>query len=210
MAADKVILYGFRFSSCTWRVRAALTFKGIPFEELKVDILKAQDQLTEKYRAINPAQKIPAAVIDGATIVESMAIIQYLEDTRPGPKLTPESPLEKARVREICEVIVSGIMPLQNIGLKPHFDTEDQFLKFCRHWCERGLQTLEELLKRSAGSYCVGDQLSLADLCLVPQLYNITKRFEMQIDKYTTLSKLNEKLLAEPVFKETHPNSLKK
>ncbi|XP_028157316.1 probable maleylacetoacetate isomerase 1 [Ostrinia furnacalis] len=139
--------------------------------------------------------------------MESMAIIDYLEDTRPGPKLTPESPLAKARMREICEIIVSGIQPLQNFGLKPQFDTEEQYLKFSRHHCERGLQTLEELLKKSSGSYCVGDQLTVADLCLVPQLFNITTRLGMTIDKYQTLSALFAKLLAEPVFKETHPNS---
>ncbi|CAH0722398.1 unnamed protein product, partial [Brenthis ino] len=173
MAAEgRALLYGFWLSSCSWRVRAALILKGVPFEERRVDIIRECKHLTDEYKSINPSQKVPALVIDGATLVESMAILQYLEDTRPKPTLQPNTPLHRARMREICETVVSGIQPLQNIGIRAHFDTEDRYKKFTRYWTARGLQTLEELLQKSAGRYCVGDRLTMADLCLVPQLYN--------------------------------------
>nr|AIL29322.1 glutathione S-transferase zeta 2 [Cnaphalocrocis medinalis] len=208
--AEKAILYGYRFSSCSWRVRAALLAKRIPFEERAVDIVRGREQLTAQYRAINPAQKVPALVIDGVTLVESIAIVQYLEDTRPLPALTPKSPLDKARMTEICQTIVSGIQPLQNIGLKNFLTSDEEYTRFSLHWCERGLETLEELLGRTAGTHCVGDQLTVADLCLVPQLFNLTHRFKMDISKHPTVTRLNTQLLAQDLFQRSHPNTLKK
>ncbi|KAJ8734166.1 hypothetical protein PYW07_014717 [Mythimna separata] len=209
MAENRAILYAFWLSSCSWRVRAALHWKRIPFEERPVDIVKKEQQNTEEYRAINPHQKVPALVIDNETLVESMAIVQYLEDTRPEPALTPKSPLQRARMRELCEIVVSGIQPLQNVGLRPQFETTEQYTKFTRYWTDRGLQTLEDMLQKTAGKYCVGDQLTLADLCLLPQLYNAVTRHKLDISKYPTVSKLYESLLKEKVFQETHPQNLK-
>ncbi|CAH2100149.1 unnamed protein product [Euphydryas editha] len=147
--------------------------------------------------------------LDGATLVESMAIIQYLEETRPKPSLLPDTPLLRAHMREICETIVSGVQPLQNIGLLSHFHTEDQYKKFTKYWTERGLQTLEELLQKSAGKFCIKDKLSMADLCLVPQLYNAVTRHELSLDKFPTVSTLYETLLKEKTFSETHPKNIK-
>ncbi|XP_026764249.1 probable maleylacetoacetate isomerase 1 isoform X2 [Galleria mellonella] len=206
---SRAILYGFWSSSCSWRVRAGLNLKSIVFEERNIDIVKEQSQLTDKYKNINPSQKVPALIIDGQTLVESMAILQYLEDTRPEPRLTPNDPLQKARMREICETIVSGIQPLQNIGLKSHFTTEYQYQQFTKYWCDRGLQTLENLLQKTTGLYCVGDQITMADLCLVPQLFNATTRLELSLDKYPTLSRLYKNLLKEKVFEETHPKAVR-
>nr|AWX68895.1 glutathione S-transferase zeta 2 [Heortia vitessoides] len=211
--AEKAILYGFKLSSCSWRVRACLVLKKIPFEERSVDIMRERAQLSDQYRAINPAQKVPTLVIDGETFVESMAIIQYLEDTRPSPALTPSTPVQKARMREICETIVSGIQPLQNVGLKPHFDTEEQYNRFSKYWCDRGLQTLEEHLKKTSGQYCMGDKITIADLCLVPQLFNLTHNAVTRHSKHPTVtptvSKLYESLLFQRVFKETLKKSVK-
>ncbi|CAG4924528.1 unnamed protein product [Colias eurytheme] len=203
------ILYGFWLSSCTWRVRAALHLKKIPYEERSVDIVQKQAHLSEQFRAIHPSQKVPALIIDDDTIVESMAIINYLEDTRPTPTLTPPTPLLKARMQEICETVVSGIQPLQNIGLKSYFDSEDKYKAFTKHWTKRGLQSLEKLLQNSAGSFCIGDQLTKADLCLVPQVFNAVTRHELELGEYPILSKLYEKLLKEETFEETHPNNVR-
>ncbi|XP_053601685.1 probable maleylacetoacetate isomerase 1 [Plodia interpunctella] len=208
MGGETAILYGFRFSSCSWRVRAALHIKGIPFVEKNVDIVKQLSHLCEEYRRINPAQKVPSLVIDGETVVESMAILQYIEDTRPRPSLTPDKPLSKTRMREICETIVSGIQPLQNVSLRSWFECEEKYLQKGRQVIDRGLQTLEALLQKSAGSYCVGDQLTMADLCLVPQVFNATNRFKMNVDNYVTVSKLYQKLLEEETFKATHPKNV--
>ncbi|CAK1599585.1 unnamed protein product [Parnassius mnemosyne] len=206
----RTTLYAFWLSSCSWRVRAGLHFKKIPFEEKPVDILREKRHLTEEFRTINPAQKVPALVIDGTTITESMAILQYLEETRPEPTLMPNTPLLRTRMREICEIIVSGIQPLQNVGLQSHFETKEKFHTFTKYWTERGLQTLEKQLKNTSGLYCVGDQISMADLCLVPQLYNAVTRFQMDLKQHPTVSKLYESLLQQEVFKETHPKNINK
>ncbi|CAH0699181.1 unnamed protein product [Spodoptera exigua] len=209
MAENRAILYAYWLSSCSWRVRAALHLKGIPFEERSIDIVKTNQQKTEQFRAINPAEKVPALIIDNVTLVESMAIVQYLEDTRPEPALTPKTPVLRARMRELCEAVVSGIQPLQNIGLRSHFDTTEQYTKFTKYWTDRGLKTLEDLLQKTSGKCCVGDQITLADLCFVPQLYNAVTRHALDISKYPTVSKLYESLLKEKVFRETHPENVK-
>ncbi|CAB3254746.1 unnamed protein product [Arctia plantaginis] len=210
MAAEKgAILYAYWLSSCSWRVRAALTLKKIPFEERTVDIVKEKKQFTEDYRAINPAQKVPALAIDNVVLVESMAIIQYLEETRPQPALIPKTPLLRARMREICEIVVSGIQPLQSFGLKPQFETEDQFQKFTKHFSERGFETLEDLVQKSAGKYCIGDQITIADICLVPQFYNAYSRYSLDLAKYPTISEIYNTLLQHEVFQKTHPKNVK-
>ncbi|XP_052737166.1 probable maleylacetoacetate isomerase 1 [Bicyclus anynana] len=205
----RAILYGFWLSSCSWRVRATLAYKQIPFEEKSIDIVKQRTQMTDEYRKLNPSQKVPALIIDDTTLVESMAILQYLEETRRTPSLLPNTPLLRARMREICETIVSGIQPLQNIGLKPHFSIEEQYSVFTKYWTRRGLQTLEDLLQKTSGSYCVGDQLSMADLCLVPQLYNAVTRHQLKLEEYTTVSKLYETLLKEKCLSDTHPEKIR-
>ncbi|XP_068628853.1 probable maleylacetoacetate isomerase 1 [Battus philenor] len=208
-AAHRATFYAFWLSSCSWRVRAGLYFKQIPFEEKSVDILREKNHLTEEFRIINPSQKVPALIIDGTTIVESMAILQYLDETRPEPKLTPDSPLLRARMREICETIVSGIQPLQNIGLMSHFESKEQFQSFTKYWTGRGLETLESLLKTTSYNFCVGDHLTMADLCLVPQLYNAVTRHNLNLTKYPTVHKLYETLLKIDVFEKTHPQIIK-
>ncbi|XP_045761302.1 uncharacterized protein LOC123864723 [Maniola jurtina] len=205
----RTILYGFWLSSCTWRVRVALAVKQIPFEEKPIDIVKQRTQLTDEYRAINPSQKVPTLVIDNTTLVESMAILQYLEETRPTPSLVPNTPLLRARMREICATIVSGIQPLQNVGLKSHFSSAEQYTNFTKYWTERGLQTLEDLLPRTAGRFCVEDKLSMADLCLVPQLYNAVSRHQLSLEAYPVVSKLYQTLLKEKSFSDTHPEKIK-
>ncbi|XP_046974260.1 probable maleylacetoacetate isomerase 1 [Vanessa cardui] len=205
----RAILYGFWLSSCSWRVRAALHLKDISYVERSVDIVNKRSQLTDEFRVINPSQKVPALIIDGATIIESMAILQYLEDTRPKPSLMPRTPILRARMREICETIVSGIQPLQNVGLLSHFDSKDQYKNFTKYWAERGLYTLEDLLHKSSGQFCIENQLSMADLCLVPQLYNSVTRHKLSLDKFPTISKVYETLLQEKTFIETHPENIK-
>lgn len=112
--------------------------------------------------------------LDGHTLVESIAIMHYLEETRPQPPLLPADPYDRCKVREICEIIVSGIQPLQNLGLLTHIDAEKR-MDWAQHWIMRGFDAIEKLLSASAGRYCVGDQISMADCCLVPQVFNAQK-----------------------------------
>ncbi|XP_061714693.1 probable maleylacetoacetate isomerase 1 [Cydia pomonella] len=209
--AERAVLYAFWASSCSWRVRAALVAKRLSFEERSIDIVKQKQQKTESYRVICPSQKVPALVIDGVTLVESMAMLQYLEDTRPQPSLAPSTPLLRARMREIVETVVAGIQPLQNVGLRGSFEDEAHYTKFVRHWTVRGLETLEELLSRTARDrmYCVGNQLTYADICLVPQVYNAVGRHNINISTYPTVVRLYEALLKDNVFAASHPEKVK-
>lgn len=100
--------------------------------------------------------------------------MHYLEETRPQQPLLPQDPYKRCKVREICEIIVSGIQPLQNLGLLVHID-EEKKMDWAQNWITRGFNAIEKLLSTSAGKYCVGDEISMADCCLVPQVFNATK-----------------------------------
>lgn len=139
-----------------------------------IDLAKPATSDNNNNYQLNPMKYIPALLIDGHTLIESMAIMQYIEETRTQPPLLPQDSLERAKVRAICEIIVSGIQPLQNIGVLNHMgsylgEKEKQWSKF---WINKGLAAIEKLLAESAGEYCVGDEITLADCCLVPQVFN--------------------------------------
>ncbi|XP_063189592.1 maleylacetoacetate isomerase isoform X3 [Chroicocephalus ridibundus] len=117
-AAAKTILYSYFRSSCSWRVRIALALKGISYDVVPVNLLKdGGQQFSAEFKAMNPMQQVPALKIDGITLSQSLAIIHYLEDTRPNPRLLPQDPKKRAQVRMIADLIVSGIQPLQNLSV---------------------------------------------------------------------------------------------
>lgn len=142
----------------------------------------AINENSEDYK-VNPMRYLPALVIDGHTMIESMAIMEYLEETRPEIPLMPRDPIRRAQMRAICEAIVSGIQPLQNIGVLNHMGNfmGEKEKAWSQHWITRGFRAIEELLKSSAGQYCVGDDISLADCCLVPQVYNARRYYVINL-----------------------------
>lgn len=146
-----------------------------------MDLIKLSASGDENYSQ-NPLKYIPALEIDGKTLIESIAIMEYLEETRPEVALMPKEPLKRAQVRAICGIIVAGIQPLQNIGvlnkLGNYLGEEEK--KWSQHWILKGFEAIEKLLAGSAGKYCVGDEITLADCCLAPQVYN-ARRYEMKI-----------------------------
>lgn len=185
------VLYSYWRSSCSWRVRIALNLKEIPYDIKPISLIKAGgEQHCNEYREVNPMEQVPALQIgrykkkgkirhsnysifiaDGHTLVESLAIMHYLEETRPQRPLLPQDVHKRAKVREICEVIASGIQPLQNLIVLIHVG-EEKKKEWAQHWITRGFRAIEKLLSTSAGKYCVGDEISLADCCLVPQVFN--------------------------------------
>ncbi|KTG04288.1 hypothetical protein cypCar_00014219 [Cyprinus carpio] len=178
----KPVLYGYFRSSCSWRVRIAFALKGIEYEQKPINIIKdGGQQLTDQFKAVNPMQQVPAVTIDGITLSQSLAIIQYIEETRPEPRLLPADPKQRAHVRIICDIIASGIQPLQ-VG-----------------------SALEHILKQTAGKHCVGDEISMADICLVPQVYN-AERFKVDMSRFPTIRRLNQTLIEIDAFKATHPS----
>lgn len=182
----QVCLFSSWRSSCSYRVRICLNLKGIKYDLKPVNLIELAKQVpdnqSEDYKS-NPMRYLPSLIIDNHTLVESMAIMQYLEETRPEPSLLPRDFFKRAQVRTICEIIVSGIQPLQNIGvlnLMGHYLSEKE-KAWSIHWILKGFTAIEKLLAESAGIYCVGDDITLADCCLVPQVYNARRYFLLSI-----------------------------
>ncbi|XP_019334444.2 maleylacetoacetate isomerase isoform X3 [Alligator mississippiensis] len=197
------VLYSYFQSSCSWRVRIALALKGITYDQVPVNLLKdGGQQLAAEFQVVNPMQQVPALKIDGITLSQSLAIIEYLEETRPNPRLLPQDQKKRAQVRMISDHIVSGIQPLQNLAVLQRVG--EKKLEWAQHYITNGFQALEQILKNTAGRYCVGDEVSMADLCLVPQVYN-AERYKVDLAPYPTITRINKTLLELEAFQVSHP-----
>ncbi|MBZ3888172.1 Maleylacetoacetate isomerase [Sciurus carolinensis] len=202
--SGKPILYSYFRSSCSWRVRIALALKGIDYEIIPINLIKdGGQQFSKEFQAVNPMKQVPALKIDGVTIGQSLAIIEYLEETRPTPPLLPQDPKKRASVRMISDLIASGIQPLQNLSALKQVEQENQ-LPVAQKAIISGFDALEQILQSTAGKYCVGDQVSMADLCLAPQVAN-AERFKVDLAPYPIISRINKALLALEAFQVSHP-----
>ncbi|XP_059816553.1 maleylacetoacetate isomerase isoform X3 [Hypanus sabinus] len=215
-STGKPVLYSYFRSSCSWRVRigeapttgcnlkSSLAFKGIEYEQVAVNLVKdGGQQYADSFKKLNPMKQVPALSIDGIVLSQSMAIIHYLEETRPNPRLLPADPKKRAQVRMISDLITSGIQPLQNLGVLQRVGEEK--LDWAQHFIINGLQAVECLLQQVSGRYCVGDEVTMADLCLVPQVYNAV-RYKVDMAPFPTISKINKSLLELEPFKVSHPS----
>ncbi|XXF77076.1 maleylacetoacetate isomerase [Myxococcaceae bacterium GXIMD 01537] len=203
-------LYGYWRSSCTWRVRIALNFKGLEYAYTPVHLTKdGGEQNTEQYRAINPMRMVPTLEWNDSGMVrrlgQSLAIMEYLEELVPTPALLPREPLERARVRMLSEMVNSGIQPLQNLSVLQHVKGElkGDERAFAAHWNQRGLTALETAVKETAGTYCLGERVTLADVCLVPQLYG-ARRFGVDLTPYPVLTRIEAACNSLPAFQAAH------
>ncbi|XP_044292836.1 maleylacetoacetate isomerase isoform X1 [Varanus komodoensis] len=200
----KPVLYTYFRSSCSWRVRIALALKGIVYDQVPVNLIKdGGQQLSSEFQTVNPMQQVPALKIDGITLSQSLAIIEYLEETRPNPRILPQDPKKRAQVRMISDHITSGIQPLQNLTVLNKMG--EKKLDWAQHFISRGFKALEQILQETAGRYCVGNEVTMADLCLVPQVYN-AERFKVDLTPYPTISKINKALLELEAFQTSHPS----
>uniref|UniRef100_A0A8C3YU65 Maleylacetoacetate isomerase n=1 Tax=Catagonus wagneri TaxID=51154 RepID=A0A8C3YU65_9CETA len=205
MQAGKPILYSYFRSSCSWRVRIALALKNIDYEMITINLIKdGGQQFSKEFQALNPMKQVPALKIDGITISQSLAIIEYLEETRPTPRLLPQDPKKRAHVRMISDLIASGIQPLQNLSVLNQVGQENQ-LTWAQQVIASGFNALEQVLQSTAGKCCVGDEVSMADLCLVPQVAN-ADRYKVDLSPYPTISRINKSLLALEAFQVSHPS----
>ncbi|XP_060649749.1 probable maleylacetoacetate isomerase 2 [Drosophila nasuta] len=202
---EKPILYSYCLSSCSWRVRIALGLKNISYDLKPTSLLKtdAVHSYTPEYRELNPMQQVPVLQIDGQTLCDSVAIMHYLEETRKDTLILPQNPQGRAKVREIVEIICSGIQPLQNRLVLAHLGKEKS-IEWAQHWITRGFIGLETVLSSSSGRYCVGDEISMADCCLVPQVFN-ARRYHVNLDPYPTILRINANLESEQVVIDSHP-----
>ncbi|XP_055144632.1 maleylacetoacetate isomerase isoform X2 [Symphalangus syndactylus] len=204
MQAGKPILYSYFRSSCSWRVRIALALKGIDYETVPINLIKdGGQQFSKDFQALNPMKQVPALKIDGITIYQSLAIIEYLEETRPTPQLLPQDPKKRASARMISDLIAGGIQPLQNLSVLKQVG-EDIQLTWAQNAITSGFNALEQILQSTAGIYCVGDEVTMADLCLVPQVAN-AERFKVDLTPYPTISSINKRLLVLEAFQVSHP-----
>ncbi|KAM4691063.1 maleylacetoacetate isomerase [Rhinophrynus dorsalis] len=203
-ALGKPLLFGYFRSSCSWRVRIALALKGIEYDQHPINLIKDGGiQLSDEYKQINPMQQVPALRIDGVTLSQSLAIIEYLEETRPNPSLLPRDPKSRAQVRMISDHIASGIQPLQNLNVLQKIG--ETKLEWAQNVIARGFQALEKILQNTAGHYCVGDQVTMADVCLVPQVMN-AERFKVDLAPFPTIVRINQSLLQLEAFQVSHPS----
>lgn len=204
-------LYGYWRSSSTWRVRIALAHKGIAYETAPVHLVRdGGEQHAEWFRAINPAEQVPVLEVElhGAPrrIGQSLAILSFLEEYHPEPAFLPVDLYERARARQLAELVNSGIQPLQNLVVIQKLQAMDQDAKaWCRDFIERGLHAYEGIVLETSGTFSVGDAPSWADACLVPQLYN-ARRFGLDLAPYPRILQIEEACLKLEAFRSTHPD----
>lgn len=207
-------LYSYFRSSAAFRVRIALALKGLPFEYVPVHLLKdGGQQLSEQYRALNANALVPTLLDDDHALSQSMAIVEYLDETHPEPALLPGSALDRAYVRAVAQSIACEIHPLNNLRVLKYLKhtlgvSEEAKDAWYRHWIEIGFDGLEATLTREgkAGRFCFGDTPTLADLCLVPQVFN-AQRFQVDLEPYPTIVRIFDACMELPAFQQAAPKS---
>ncbi len=202
-------LYSFFRSSAAYRVRIALNLKNVEYEIVTVDLPSGAHR-NEEFRVLNPQATIPTLDDDGTILWQSLAIIDYLDARFPTPRLIPEEPVARARVQALAQAIVCEIHPLNNLRvlkyLRGELHLDDAAVnKWYSHWIAEAFGPLETLVGRfSRGRYCYGDTLTVADVCLVPQIYN-ARRFKCDLTPYPTLERIATGLEQEPAFARAAP-----
>lgn len=203
------VLYNFFRSSTSYRVRIALNLKGVAYEYRAVDIVAASGPDQEELDRVNPAGRVPCLVHQDRVLTQSMAIIDYLDRAIPEPLLFPLDLGERAFVMGVCEMVNSDITPLHNIDvlqvLQERFgaDVEAQ-VAWAAHWITQGLHDLEAVLSSSAGKYAIGDNVSAADLFIVPQLHR-ARRFRVDTGEFPVLAGVERNCLALDAFERAAP-----
>lgn len=203
-------LHTFFRSSAAYRVRIALNLKGVPCEMMPVH-LRRSEQHADAYRKLSPMGLVPTLEDGGAVINQSMAIIQYLEETYPTPSLLPDNPADRAHVRAIAFTIACDIHPLQNLRVLQYLMrnvglTQEQTDEWFRHWVSQGLLAVEQMVKPKSGKFCFGDDPGLADVCLVPQLAN-ARRVNTDLSQMPTLLRIEENCQALEAFQRAAPSA---
>ena len=210
-------LYNYFRSSASFRVRIALNLKGLPFDYRSVHLLKAGgEQFAPEYRAMSTDALVPVLVDDeqtpDVTLTQSLAIIEYLEETHPEPPVLPRSPAERARVRALALSIACEIHPLNNLRVLRYLVKtlgigDDAKNAWYRHWVESGLAAIETQLANSpmTGRYCHGDMPTLADICLVPQIFN-GRRVDCDYGPMPTVMRVFDACMEHEAFRNAAPS----
>jgi len=205
-------LYDYFRSSASYRVRIGLNLKGIAPERHFIHLTRdGGEQFGKDFSRLNPQQLVPVLVDDGNAINQSLAILEYLDETHPEPPFLPATPVERARVRSLALIVACDIHPIDNLRvlfyLRDALGQEEEARNlWYRHWVAKGLEALEAVLAGSdaTGTFCHGDTPGLADICLVPQIFN-AKRFDCPLDGYPTVMRIFDTCMAHPAFDAAQP-----
>ncbi len=211
MAPD-LVLYSYWRSSAAYRVRIALNLKGLPYEIRPVHLVNnGGEQHSPDYKALNPQELLPSLVDQGQVFTQSMAIVEYLDETYPGQPLLPKEPAGRARVRALAQVVGCDVHPLGNLRVLQYLVAQfglDESAKgvWSRHWITEGLSALESMLAGNVatGRFCHGDTPTLADVCLIPQVYNAV-RWKLPLEDFPTIQRIHEACQALDAFRTAAP-----
>jgi len=204
-------LYSYFRSSAAYRVRIALNLKGLDYEIVPVHLVKDGGRnRSPEYRAINPQMRVPALVLpNGRTLVQSLAIIEYLDEVYPQPPLLPSDPIKRAQVRSVAQIVACDIHPLNNTAplryLKSEFNQpQDKIDAWYHHWILEGFEAIEALIE--PGPYAFGSTVTLTDVCLVPQVFN-ARRFKVPLDRFPKITSVEAACLRLPAFEKARPEN---
>ncbi|MBI1779692.1 MAG: maleylacetoacetate isomerase [Proteobacteria bacterium] len=204
-------LYGYFRSSAAFRVRIALGLKNLDYENVFIHLRKG-DQSTPSFLGHNPQGLVPALADGAALLTQSLAIIEYLDETRPHPPLMPSTPVERARVRALAQVVACDIHPIDNLRVLTYLTgdlgvSEANLQRWYNHWIQIGFQAMESMLAGhpSTGRFCHGDTPGLADICLVPQAFN-ARRFQLDMSGFPTIRRIVEAAMALAPFDQAQPS----
>jgi maleylacetoacetate isomerase len=206
----ETILYGYWRSSATYRTRIALNLKGVSYRTVGVHLLR-DEQVQPTHLARHPSGRVPILEIDGVRIGQSMAMIDYLDETRPNPPLLPRDPKARALVRDLKDQIVADIHPLNNTStlarLRSQFGADDVAIaSWYEHWIVRGFNVLEQMLP-SGGGFCVGDSVTLADIVLVPQVANARRYPSIDLKQFPNILRIDTALREIKAFRDAAPEN---
>ncbi|OQW50577.1 MAG: hypothetical protein A4S09_01940 [Proteobacteria bacterium SG_bin7] len=209
---SSVALYSYFRSSSSFRVRIALNLKDIEYEIKPIHLLKdGGQQKKDNYKKFNPMGEVPCLVHDGKYLAQSMAIIEYIDGNFPGHALFPAIPYDAALVRQICEIVNSGIQPIQNLKVLQKIEKDfgadqDTKNKWAHYWIQEGFVALEKILESLAGSYSYKNKLSAADCFVIPQVFN-AKRFSVDMKQFPTIQRIFDSCMNVPAFERAAPEN---
>lgn len=203
-------LFNYFRSSASYRVRIALALKGLDYDYRAVHLVKGE-QLQDAYASLAAARLVPLLVDGDQRLTQSLAIIEYLDETHPEPPLLPRDPAGRARVRAIALDIACEIHPLNNLRVLKYLTAslklgEDDKNRWYRHWVESGLETVERQLAAAPSTYCHGETPTLADCTLVPQIFN-ARRFDCRLDHVPNVMRVFDACMKLPAFEQTRPEN---
>ncbi|PDS72866.1 maleylacetoacetate isomerase [Rhizobium sp. L43] len=208
---NEVVLYDYWRSSASYRVRIALNLLGVDYKAVPINLLDGAHRKPD-YLALNPQGLVPTLVIDGKTLTQSLAIIEYLAETRPECGLLPSDIADRQHVRALAYAVAMDIHPICNMHVVTHLmtitDKADAREEWMKHFIADGLRKLEAMIGEFDGAFSFGDRPTMADLCLVPQVYN-ARRWGLDMTAFRRIADIDARCAGIPAFQAAHPDRVK-